>query len=73
VAPLGQLPPVGVHPGYVVALDMGSLMVIISQRSTDNCLLKKAKRERDISAEVSLYSNPMSLFVVQRSYRPADW
>ena len=69
---MGQLPPVGVHPGDVGALDLGSLGVIISKLRTDNCLLKKAKRERDIGAEVALYSNPMSKRAVEHNMRLAD-
>ena len=51
---------------------MGSVAVILSQLSTDNHLLKKAKRERDISTEVALYSNPMSKRAVEHNMRLAD-
>jgi hypothetical protein len=40
--------------------------------STDNCLLKKAKRECDISAEVALYSNPMSKRAIEHIMRLSD-
>ena len=72
VAPPGQPPLVGVPVGGVGALDMGSVAVILGQLSKDNHLLKKAKRERDITTEVALYTNPMSKRAVEHNMRMSD-
>jgi hypothetical protein len=76
VPPLGQPPAMGgvdLGAGAVGPLpnllDMGALGVILSKLSVDNSLLFKAKRERDISVQIGLYSNPMSKRAIEHNMR----
>ena len=51
---------------------MGTLRTVLNKLNMDNSLLLKAKRERDISEQVTLYSNPISKRVVEHSMRMQD-
>ena len=53
-------------------LDMGTLRTVLNKLNMDNSLLLKAKRERDISEQVTLYSNPISKRVVEHNMRMQD-
>ena len=51
---------------------MGTLRTVLSQLTMDNNLLLKAKRERDISVQMAIYSNPMSKRAIKHNVRMQD-
>ena len=59
-------------PSEAAALDINSVTTILEKLSLDNVVLLKAKMERDIGIQVTLYSNPMSKRAIEHDMRLSD-